>query len=115
MVQQAVERTAYSIGGVRKTTGVLAALPQRIPRPSNPTVPRLSIGHPRSTDLGAVLERFREVALEVCVNLATTDLGIPVLITLALDNSGAGPATVIAARADLDVEYAILRSLEETA
>lgn len=78
-------------------------------------MPRLSIDNHRSADLATVMERFREVGLDLCLNLATTDLQIPVVITLALDNSGAGPASVIAARADFDIEYAITRSLEETA
>lgn len=78
-------------------------------------IPRLTVDTPRSAELRAVKEAFEEVGLDLCVNLATTDLGIPVVITLALDRSNAGPASVIAARADFDVEYAVVRSLEETA
>ncbi len=78
-------------------------------------VPRVLIHRPRSPMLAQVVERFREVDLAVSVNLATTDLGIPVVITLSLDDTGAGPASVIAARADFDIENAIARSLEETA
>ena len=78
-------------------------------------VPRVEIDQPKNAELAAVVERFREVDLDICVNLTTTGLGIPVVITMSLDGTGAGPATVIAARADFDVEWAILRSLEETA
>lgn len=78
-------------------------------------MPRVTIGSATSGELGAVVQRFEEAGLGICVNLATTDLGIPVVITLSLDDSGAGPASVIAARADFDIEYAIMRSLEETA
>lgn len=78
-------------------------------------VPRIAIHNARNALLAEVLERFREVDLSVSVSLATTDLGIPVVITLSLDDTGAGPASVIAARADFDLEQAITRSLEETA
>ena len=78
-------------------------------------VPRISLGSPRNPDLAAVMERFAEVDLNISVSLATSDLGIPVVITLSLDDTGAGPSAVIAARADFDVEHAVMRSLEETA
>jgi len=78
-------------------------------------IPRLEIDNPKNAELGAVIEAFKEVGLDLRVNFAITDLEIPVVITLSLDNSGAGPASVIAARADFDIEYAIMRSLEETA
>lgn len=78
-------------------------------------MPRLEIDNPKNPELSAVIEAFKEVGLDLCVNFAITDLEIPVVITLSLDNSGAGPASVIAARADFDIEYAIMRSLEETA
>ena len=78
-------------------------------------VPRLIVDKPRNPDLVAVVERFAEVGLGISVSLATSDLGIPVVITLSLDNTGAGPSSVIAARSDFDLEHAVMRSLEETA
>ncbi|MGE5541639.1 MAG: YcaO-like family protein [Bacillota bacterium] len=97
-IYEAVERDSFAITWLN-----------RLP------MPRLGLGNPRSAELGAVIERFNETGLELCCNLSTTDLGIPVVITLSLDTSGAGPASVIAARADFDVESAVLRSREETA
>ena len=52
-------------------------------------VPRIAIHNARNALLAEVLERFREVDLSVSVSLATTDLGIPVVITLSLDDTGA--------------------------
>ncbi|MGE5580725.1 MAG: YcaO-like family protein [Bacillota bacterium] len=78
-------------------------------------VPRVKITRSRTPGLAAALQRFREVDLDVRVSLATTDLGIPVVITLSLDDTGAGPSSVIAARADFDIEHSIMRSIEETA
>ncbi len=67
------------------------------------SVPRLLIDHP-NPELAKVMEVFQEVGLRLHVSLATTDIGIPVVITLSLDDTGAGPSSVIAARADLDIE-----------
>ncbi|NPV69308.1 MAG: YcaO-like family protein [Firmicutes bacterium] len=78
-------------------------------------VPRLLLDHVENPSLAAVIDRFAEASIDVNVNLATTDLGIPVVITLSLDRTGAGPECVIAARADFDLEHCIMRSLEETA
>ncbi len=97
-IYEVVERDSFSITWLNKMP-----------------VPRLGLGNPGSEELAAVVERFYEVGLQLCVNLATTDLGIPVVITLALDDSGAGPAAVVGARADFDVKHAVMRALEETA
>lgn len=78
-------------------------------------VPRLDVGRPKNPELAMVMKAFEDVGLRLHVSLATTDLGIPVVITLSLDDTGAGPSSVIAARADLDVEHAVMKSFEETA
>ncbi|QUL98978.1 MAG: YcaO-like family protein [Candidatus Fermentithermobacillus carboniphilus] len=97
-IYEVVERDAFSIVWLNRLN-----------------VPRLQIEDFSRREVLAVVEKFREVGIDLCINLATTDLGIPVVITLALDDTGAGPASVIAARADFDLEYAVMRSLEETA
>ena len=70
-------------------------------------------------DLGTAPPRLRRLAdrvtghgLELTVLDATTDLGVPVAITVVVDRSG-GPAVTVAAAADPDATTAITGALEE--
>jgi ribosomal protein S12 methylthiotransferase accessory factor len=62
-----------------------------------------------------ILERYREVNLDVKVMDITSDLGVPTLLTIAVGRSPSSPAIAVAAATDPDPETALTKSLEELA
>jgi ribosomal protein S12 methylthiotransferase accessory factor len=61
----------------------------------------------------AIPEHFRRSGVEVCVSNLTTDIPIPVMMALAIDRNGRGPAAVVGLGCHLSPRLAIRKALLE--
>lgn len=78
-------------------------------------MPKVNLGSVRNGRARIAADRFAAVGIEINAIDITTDMGIPVVCTVAIDKRGKGPAATVATACDLDLEAALAKSLEEAA
>lgn len=78
-------------------------------------MPKMDIDSVRNLRAKIAAEKFSAVGIEINAINITTDIGIPVVCTVAVDRTGKGPAATVATACDLDLEAALAKSIEEVA
>jgi ribosomal protein S12 methylthiotransferase accessory factor len=82
---------------------------------SKMSMPRIATHFSSSEALVQTLERFACCRSDIYLVNVTTDIGIPAIVAAAHDQSGKGPAVVVASKASLSREKAIVGALKELA
>jgi ribosomal protein S12 methylthiotransferase accessory factor len=77
--------------------------------------PKLDCHASTSAVLQETLRRFGETRYELHLMDLTTDTKIPAIAAVAVDRSGKGPAAVVASKASLDPNHAVVGALDELA
>lgn len=79
------------------------------------SMPKVALASAGNERIRALLEKWTGCHAELHVINITTDVGIPTFFTVAVDQSGNGPAAIVGAATHLDPEIAIAKSIEEAA
>lgn len=74
---------------------------------------RIDINSLKSKEGKRINETCKRYGLEIEIMNATSDLGVPTVVTVLLDRSGKGPAVTLGGGCGMDPESAIMRSYTE--
>jgi len=107
-------------GGFNQESAVLGGIYEMVERDAFMTIylnkikaPMVQISLLKDKAINKLLDIYRRYKLEIFVFDITHDLGIPVFLSILVDRTGIGPAITTGAKANININTAIVGSMEE--